>query len=212
MLKRTSFLRKPGPKARASVPVFKAKNCAICKDKFTPTRAMQPVCHDFECAIKYADKVLAKSKAKLAQAERKADKEKRERLKTRSDYIKEAQIEFNKYIRLRDRLQPCICCARPLGDGAGPGGAYDCGHYRSVGSAPHLRFDPRNAHAQRKQCNRYGAGRAVDYRLGLIERIGAQAVGELEADQAPKHYSIDDLKAIKAKYRAAARQLQKETT
>jgi hypothetical protein len=208
-VKRTGFaLRKAEPRARAEVPVYRPKGCKVCKAKFTPTRQIQPTC-GFECHIKYADRVLAQSKAKLAQADRKADKAKRESLKTRSDYIKEAQREFNRYIRFRDRHLPCICCDKPLG--ANPvGGLFDCGHYRSVGSAPHLRFHEDNAHAQLKQCNRYGAGRAVDYRLGLLRRLGVARVDALEADQAPRHYSIDDLKAIKTKYRALARQLEKQ--
>jgi hypothetical protein len=192
----------------ALVEILGMKSCRVCKTRFEATRPFQPTC-SYECSVSYAEKVVAKKRAKEAKEDRKQTKVRKEKLKTRSDYIKEAQIEFNKYIRLRDQFQPCICCARPLGEGAGTGGAFDCGHYRSVGSAPHLRFDPRNAHAQRKQCNRYGAGRAVDYRLGLIERIGAQAVGELEADQAPKHYTIEDLKAIKATYRQKAKELMK---
>jgi len=83
-------------------------------------------------------------------------------------------------------------------------------HYRSVGSSPHLRFDERNAHAQRKQCNRWGAGRSVDYRLGLINRIGLAAVESLEADQTPKNYTIDDLRAITACYRAKLKGLKNE--
>lgn len=73
-----------------------------------------------------------------------------------------------------------------------------------------MRFDERNAHAQRKQCNRWGSGRAVDYRLGLIKRIGIESVEALEADQTMKHYTIDDLKQINAHYRAKAREFEKQ--
>jgi hypothetical protein len=169
---------------------------------------MARVC-SLDCAKSLAISIRLKEEKKNTIKEKREDKKKRESLKTRSDYIKEAQREFNKYIRLRDRGQNCICCDQPLGKGE-VGGAYDCGHYRSVGSAPHLRFDPRNAHAQNKQCNRYGAGRAVDYRRGLIGRLGAHVVEVLEADQSPKHYSIEDLKAIKADYRRKTRELEKQ--
>lgn len=121
--------------------------------------------------------------------------------------MKEAQIAFNAYVRERDKNQPCICCGQPLG-AQQVGGGFDAGHYRSVGSAPHLRFDERNCHGQRKSCNRYGSGRAVDYRLGLIARIGLAEVESLEADNDPKKYSIDDLKAIKAKYKAKLKELK----
>lgn len=152
------------------------------------------------CAIELANV----AREKKVKADYKARKE---AIKTRSDYIKEAQVAFNSYIRGRDAGKPCICCGLPLGEGA-IGGGFDCGHYRSVGSAPHLRFDPRNAHGQRKQCNRYGAGRAVDYRVGLIARIGLVAVESVEADQTAAKWSIDELKAIKAHYRTKLKELK----
>jgi len=183
------------------------KSCHVCKTRFEATRPFQPTC-SYECSVKYAEKVVAKKRAKEAKEDRQRTKVLKEKLKTRSDYIKEAQIEFNRYIRLRDAALPCICCGERLGSGD-VGGAFDCGHYRSVGSAPNLRFHEDNAHAQRKQCNRYGSGRAVDYRIGLVRRIGLERVDALEADQSPRHYTIEDLKAIKATYRQKAKELMK---
>jgi nicotinic acid mononucleotide adenylyltransferase len=49
----------------------------------------------------------------------------------------------------------------------------------------------------------------ANYRNGLIERIGLSNVEELESDQSPKNYTIDDLKSIKNKYKALARELEK---
>jgi hypothetical protein len=131
-------------------------------------------------------------------------------LETIPELIKAAQKEFNAYVRARDKDQPCICCGLPLGAGE-VGGGYDCGHYRSVGSAPHLRFDERNAHAQRKQCNRWGAGRAVDYRRGLIARIGLQAVEALEADNSIHKWDRDELRQIAATYRQKRKELEKQS-
>lgn len=182
----------------------KAKGCGVRFDNPQPF-----VCWcSAACGTEIAKERLAKAKAKKAKEERKTDKAKRESLKTRSDYMKDAQREFNKYIRFRDAGKPCICCGEPLG-GPAIGGAYDCGHYRSVGSAPNLRFAELNAHGQRKQCNRYGAGRAVDYRAGLIARIGREAVERLESDNTPKKYGIEDLKQIIATYKAKAKELMK---
>ena len=180
---------------------MKQKKCRYCKQPFTPALPMQVVC-GIECA-----KAIAKSKRE--KVEKANDRQKREQLKTRSQWMKEAQIAFNAYIRERDKKQLCICCDVQLGRDE-IGGAFDCGHYRSVGSAPHLRFDERNAHGQRKQCNRYGSGRAVDYRLGLIRRIGLATVEALEADQTPRHYTIDDLKAIKATYVQKLKELREK--
>jgi hypothetical protein len=162
---------------------------------------LQTVCSP-DCALEQA-------KFKRQKDDRKQDREKKQKLKTIRDWTKEAQIAFNAYIRLRDAGKPCICCGITLGDNA-IGGGYDCGHYRSVGSAPHLRFDERNAHGQRKQCNRYGGGRAVDYRLGLINRIGLEAVADLESDQTPKKYTIEQLKEIIATYKRKRKELLNE--
>jgi hypothetical protein len=177
-----------------------------------PRLTTQPCCYKYECQVTYATAHALKSQEKRVKADRKETREKKQALKTRSQWMKEAQVEFNRFIRLRDAGLPCICCGLPLGDIGSVGGGYDCGHYRSVGSAPHLRFDERNAHAQRKQCNRYGSGRAVDYRIGLIARMGVYAVEALEADQTAKHYTIDDLKAIKAKYKTLCRELEQQLT
>lgn len=178
---------------------MKLRKCAWCKAEFPPARMGQKACSP-ECA--YSMAIQKREKVERAQ-----DRIKRERLKTRSHWMKEAQIAFNAYIRERDRGRLCICCGTPLGTES-CGGGYDCGHYRSVGSAPHLRFNENNAHAQRKQCNRYGAGRAVDYRIGLIGRIGLEAVEALEADQTERKYTIEDLKAIKLLYVAKLKGLK----
>lgn len=179
----------------------RAKKCKSCGQRFMPLRPMQIAC-SIACSVSYA-------RGQREKAERRQDRQRRENLKTRSDYMKEAQAAFNAYIRERDAHLPCICCGLPLVAGVGDavGGDFDCGHYRSVGSAPHLRFHERNAHGQRKKCNRWGAGRAVDYRLGLIERIGLAAVEDLEADQTPRNWTVPDLIHIRDIYRAKKRAL-----
>lgn len=184
------------------------KRCKVCKEQFRPTRPMQPTCHKYECQVSYAQQVADKAKKKREKVERAADRQKREKLKTRSDWIKDAQIAFNAFIRERDSGKPCICCGKPLGHSGEVGGGYDAGHYRSTGSAPHLRFDERNCHGQTKQCNRYGAGRAVDYRIGLIGRIGADEVEALERDQEPRKWTIDQLREIRDTYRAKLKALK----
>lgn len=183
------------------------KKCKACRQPFTPARPLQCACSP-GCALELVILARAKEEAKEKKIERRRDAETRVRLKTKPQLTKEAQREFNKYVRLRDAGQPCICCGQPLGSDD-IGGAYDCGHYRSVGSAPHLRFDERNAHGQRKRCNRYGAGRAVEYRAGLIARYGLQFVESLEADQASKHYTREDLINIRDTYRRKAKELER---
>jgi len=177
----------------------KAKPCAVCERLFVPERMGQQVCRP-TCALKKVRQEKVAERAKV--------RNRKEAIKTIPDLIKEAQREFNAYIRARDRDQPCICCGKPLGDGD-VGGAYDCGHYRSTGSASHLRFHENNAHAQRKQCNRWGAGRAVDYRIGLVARIGLSAVSALEADNTPHKWTREELIAIRDTYKKKLKEMQK---
>ncbi len=140
---------------------------------------------------------------------RKAKAEGRARLRTRRDYIKRAQVAFNRFIRLRDAALPCICCDRMSSDAdLVTGSRWDAGHYRSTGSAPHLRFVEDNCHRQLVQCNRHGAGRAVDYRLGLIRRIGIARVEALESDQEPRQWTIPELIEIERTYKKKAKELE----
>jgi len=190
----------------------RAKKCRVaeCGAPFVPQRLGQRVCSP-ACAILDAPNNQAnqeKARKSLAQIERREIKVRKEKLKTRGDHLREAQQAFNAYIRARDHAAGhlCISSGKPLD---WSGNAVDAGHYRSVGSAPHLRFDERNCHAQSKQDNRFLSGNAVDYRIGLIARIGQEAVDALEADQGVRKYTIDDLKAIKAEYRAKTRELKK---
>lgn len=185
---------------------MKPKKCRVCGCNFTQRSSTHVVC-DLECAKILAIAVRKKAEEKLAAVERKDDKLKREKLKTRGQWMAEAQAAFNRYVRARDAGQPCICCGR-YSAGMSTGGDWDAGHYRSRGSAPHLRFDERNVHAQLKQCNRYDSGNVVGYRKGLIERIGIEAVEALEADQEPRKYSVEALVAIKGEYAAKARKLK----
>jgi hypothetical protein len=178
----------------------RSKACAQCGGPFIVVRPLQQVCSP-TCARR---KVNAdKAKQRLEFRARKAA------IKTIPELIREAQTSFNAYIRHRDKDQPCICCGHPLGTGE-VGGAFDCGHYRSVGSASHLRFDERNAHGQRKVCNRYGAGRAVDYRIGLIARRGLAVVEALETDNRVHRWTREELIQIRDTYRAKVKALKEQ--
>ena len=187
----------------------KPKKCrvATCRALFVPSRMGQAVCSP-KCALIDAPRHAPKAKKALADLKRKDIKVRKEKLKSRSDHMREAQQAFNAYIRARDQAAGhlCISSGKPLD---WSGNAVDAGHYRSVGSAPHLRFDERNCHAQSKQDNRFLSGNAVDYRIGLIARIGQEAVDALEADQSVRKYTVDEIKAIKAKYRAMTKELKK---
>jgi hypothetical protein len=194
-LQRTAFKRAEPKPSRGP----RKRRCAICREQFTPRSMTHKACKP-ECAVALGQQLNQKR-------ERKADAERRARLKTRREWMAETQVAFNAYRREVCRLAGygCICCGAPLD---WSGNNVDAGHYRSVGSAPHLRFIENNVWAQTKKCNRFGAGRAVDYRLGLIARIGLEAVEALEADDAPRKHTIEELRTIRDEYRAKLRALK----
>lgn len=196
-LKRTPFNRTEPKLERKR----RTRKCAIknCRTEFEPKSMLHKTCSPI-CAQAFVEA----EKARKLKRERQAGLAK---LKKRGDWLKEAQREFNSFVRLRDRLagHPCISSGRPLD---WSGNAVDAGHYRSVGSAPHLRFNEDNCHAQSKHDNQWKSGNAVDYRIGLIARIGLARVEALEADNTPQKWTIDDLKAIKMKYQQKLKELR----
>lgn len=130
-------------------------------------------------------------------------------------WIKEAQTEFNKFIRLRDIEEPCISCGRhdhEIED-IFTGGKWDCGHFLSRGAFPELRFEELNAHKQCKSCNG-GSGQFTqknhtvtqDYEIRLIKKIGQEKVDWLKGPHKPKNYTIEDVKEIKAYYKEQNKQ------
>ena len=189
---------------------FKRARCAHCKGKLEAERPGQKI--HAECASDW----IEAQKAKEARMQEKAEKARirvaKEAIKTIPQLIKEAQVEFNAYIRARDAGKPCICCGRGEAQGYGLAShGFDCGNFRSTGSASHLRFNEDNAHRQLVICNRHGAGRAVDYRMGLIHRIGLERVDALERNNKPHHWTREELREIKATYREKRKELLKKS-
>lgn len=136
-------------------------------------------------------------RARLAKVkqERAEHRDAKLRLKTRSQWMREAQQAFNRYVRARDLGLPCASC------GAQPrqkrGGTMDCSHYRSVGSAAHLRFNLHNAAAACVRCNRELSGNVVELRKGLIERIGVAKVEAVELNNEIRRFDVNYLKRVK---------------
>ena len=172
---------------------LKQKTCKSCRQKFAPSRPMQTACSP-ACAIAIAERKREKQAQQEEARKRRETRQQLERIKTRAQWMKEAQTAFNAYIRARDAMRPCVSCGRHHN------GQYHAGHYLSVGSSPALRFEELNVWKQCAPCNNHLSGNAVLYRRALVELIGVDKVEWLEGPHEPKKYTIDDLKAIKAEY------------
>jgi hypothetical protein len=162
-----------------------------------------------ECIEGYAQaqseksaRASAKRVLMAAKVDKALTKQRREKLKSKAQWAKEAQTEFNKFIRLRDADQPCISCGRHHT------GQYHAGHFLSVGARPELRFTESNVHKQCAPCNTHLSGNAVLFRRGLIAKLGPVCVEWLEGNHQPRRDTVDTLIALKREYAAKARALE----
>jgi len=176
----------------------KPKKCKICKTEFKPFMSTTTVC-SINCAIEEAANVRLKKEGKELKQNRQKLKELKE--SKLSYWMPKAQFWFNKFIRMRDDDKACISCQKPMHK------KINAGHFRSVGSSPHLRFNENNCHAQCEHCNNYLSGNIGNYRINLIKKIGELKVIELECDNKPKHYTVDEIKEIILKYKNRIKEL-----
>ena len=178
----------------------KQRKCKHCGTLFTPRNSLHVAC-SLDCAMALGRERLEKKEAKEHKAKLRRMKE---NAKTLGQLAKEAQTEFNRYIRERDRDQPCISCGRHHE------GQYHAGHYRSVGACPELRFEELNVHKQCAPCNNHKSGNVIEYRIRLVARIGIENVEWLEGPHDPKKYTREELRELKAEYRRKANELKKQ--
>jgi hypothetical protein len=188
---------------RTALKDVKQKICKACGEKFAPMfNTTQVVCSP-KCALAHAPANSEKARKAIAQRDRREIQVRKEKLKSRADHLREAQTAFNEWIRLRDADRPCVSCGRHHE------GQYHAGHYRSVGANPELRFEPLNVWKQCAPCNTHLSGNLVNYRLSLLQLIGAEQVEWLEGPHEPRKHTVDEIKNIKTEYRAKTRELKR---
>ena len=168
-------------------------------NEFIPWNSTQVNCSP-DCALSYIkdrqEKGLARDIKQTEKIQRKKLRVRKESIKSRSDWLREAQTACNAYIRERDKGDPCISC------GAQNNVQYCAGHYKTRGAHPALRFHPMNIHLQCNQyCNLQNSGNIGKYRPELIKKIGLSNVEWLEGDHKSQNLTIDDIKEIKAYYK-----------
>ena len=192
-LKRTAFKR-----TMPTEPKIRMRKCAVkdCRKPF-PVNGLQVVC-GVECAIAHAE-------ATRKQKVRKERQEGLQKLKRRADHLEDAQKAFNSYVRLRDLLagHGCISCGRHNAE------RWNAGHFKSVGAHPELRFNEMNVHLQcARPCNKDQGGNIHKYRIGLLDRIGADGVAFLEGPHIAAKYTVEQAKEITAHYKAKIKALK----
>lgn len=174
----------------------RARKCRECGDPYQPKWPNQRVC-SVNCAILYTRKQEAKKQEKQEKEQRKETRARKEKLKTRSDWLREAQAVCNKHIRERDKDEGCISCDKP----SSWGGQWHASHYRPTGNCSPLRFHEMNIHKACSECNNYKSGNLTEFRIMLIKKIGAENVEYLESQNQAYSWDIEDVKDVKQFYR-----------
>lgn len=177
--------------------------CKVCGSEYTK-RNMAHVACSTVCAIEHAQNRRDKKLEQQSRQVRKEIREQREKMKSRADWLREAQAAVNAYRRELFRDEPCISCGRHHQ------GQYHAGHYLSRGAHPELRFVEENIWKQCQPCNVHLSGNQVAFRQALVKRIGIKLVEWLEGPHLVPKYTIEDAKAIKALYKAKLKQLKKD--
>ena len=171
----------------------RARKCLSCRQWFKPKEQGVTTCSE-ECAILYGRSNFTK------QVKREKAKAKKEHYENdKSKLTKQAQFQFNKYIRLRDKHLPCISCGNTTRQ-------MHAGHFMPVGSNGHIRFDEANCHKQCSICNNHKSGNLTEYEPNLVLKIGQKEVDRLKV-KFTRSYTVQELKDIIELYKSKIREL-----
>jgi 5-methylcytosine-specific restriction endonuclease McrA len=184
--------------------VRKCRTCKIHIPSFAKSETVYQKrgCCGEECALEFGKLAIQKKHEKACKAQTKARKDK---IKTKTEWLNEAQTAFNAYVRIRDRGKPCVSCGKP------DNGTHQrhASHYRSVGACSSLRFNLKNVYASCQQCNTSKSGNLLEYRIRLKARYGESLVEWLESQNEAKRFEIEYLKRLKALFNKKTRTIKK---
>lgn len=135
--------------------------------------------HESQKALKALEKKKAAERRKAqdqAKRERQKQRERKEKLKSRTDWVSDAQKWKNRVVVAEDKPKGCISC--------GSHDVTDAGHFFHRGTkyrTARLTLDRRNLNGQCRHCNSFtGGGNQYEYQKGYIARYGQEAFKELE--------------------------------
>jgi hypothetical protein len=171
------------------------KTCK-CGTEFVQYTSFQKKCH--KCLVE-------DGREKQKKHDKREIREKKKKLKTKSEWEADCQKAVNRYIRARDFHEPCISCGTTRQDIQ-----YAAGHYLTRGGHPELRYHEDNIHKQcNKRCNLELSGNIAAYRINLIKKIGIERVEFLEGPHEPRKDTVEDLQERIKKYNKMALELEK---
>lgn len=178
--------------------------CKQCKE-YVPREVGIKTPRGFFCSLTHAQEFgQAKAAAAREKAFRAETRRRKRELKPMHAFTGPAQLEFNRFIRLRDYFEPCISC------GKDDVLEWHAGHFLSVGSHPELRFNEDNVHKQCSQCNTHKSGNQLKYRQQLVAKIGLPKVEQLETQTGQLKLTREQITELRKLYKSKADRLQRE--
>lgn len=170
----------------------KQKKCKYCLDKFTPKYSTEP-CWKYNCRMR----LLSDKREKIYNASIKRAKEGR---LTYVQRVAKVKAVFQAWIRSRDAELNCISCNATTSNPHWHGG-----HYKKAETYSGVIFNEFNVNKQCHKCNVHNNGNELNYRIGLIAKIGIEdvlGIEQLAQETRFKKYSDLELIEIKEKYKA----------
>lgn len=157
--------------------------------------------HAIEWALKESEKAKAKSKSKAAKDTKEEIKRDRKRLKARklelnrTSHLDKLQKLVNQYVvHVRDKDKPCCTCGT-----TSQAIKYDCGHMRSRGSCPELRFELTNMAKQcSQQCNVHKSGNRIEFERFIVSEYGEEHLTWLNGPHPKLKEQLPDADAIES--------------
>ncbi|MCY1422715.1 Bacteriophage Lambda NinG protein [compost metagenome] len=183
---------------------MKPKRCKSCRESFIPARPLQSAC-GVQCAIELTNAGKEKARKAKEARERAEHRQAKEKVKTRNQWLADAQAIVNRYVRLRDAHLGCVSCDKP----ATWEGQWHASHLRSVGAASTVRFNLWNIHKSCSICNNHLSGNLIEFLPRARLKIGDEKIEWLYQQNQPVSYSIDYLKRLKTIFAKKCRMLER---
>lgn len=168
--------------------------CKQCGKQFTPFNSINRVC-SISCAIEWG-KLNPKKTSNKVKLQLKS--EAKEKLETYSQKVNKAKVIFQKWIRERDKNEPCISC------GTTKANEWHASHFKKAETYSGVIFNEINVWRACKKCNVFLNGNELNYRERLVKKIGLEQVEALEQlanETRTKKWTIEELQEIKTKYK-----------
>jgi hypothetical protein len=153
-------------------PSEKVCKAPDCSNTYLQYKSTQTVC-SVQCAILLAKEKALKKELTKARVAKKVWHD--ENMTVQKLCVKVQREFFNPWIRRRDIGKKCISCPKILR------GIFDAGHYYPSTNFA-LRFDEKNVHGQCVKCNQHLHGNLIEYRKGILKRIGPIELERLDSE------------------------------